>query len=140
MQKLRTSFRKFFYNLKNNFFTSENISLTVAIVLCLGWTYGAITSMTRSWQLSKKLQEKQYEEEILGLEIENLKLENAYYSSEEYQELSARKKLNKKLEGETLIYLPTNSEAAKTKHQVVAQDVKKENDNVLEWLEFLFGI
>lgn len=96
--------------------------------------------MTRSWQLSKKLQEKQYEEKILGLEIENLKLENAYYSSEEYQELSARKKLNKKLEGETLIYLPTNSEVAKTKHQVVAQDVKKENDNVLEWLEFLFGI
>lgn len=140
MQKLRTSFRKFFYNLKNNFFTSENISLTVAIALCLGWTYGAITSMTRSWQLSKKLQEKQYEEEILSLEIENLKLENAYYSSEEYQELSARKKLNKKLEGETLIYLPTNSETAKTKHQVVVQDVKKENDNVLEWLEFLFDI
>lgn len=140
MQKLRTSLRKFVYNLKHSFFTFENVSLVIAIILCLGWTYGAINSMSRSWQLTKKLQEKKYELKILGLEIENLKLENIYYSSEEYQELSARQKLNKKLEGETMVYLPKNSEEAKTKHQKMEKTEKTSSDNVSEWLEFLLGI
>lgn len=140
MQKLRTSFRKLIYNLKHGFFTFENVSLAIAIILCLGWTYGAINSMSRSWQLTKKLQEKEYESTILGLEIESLKLENTYYSSKEFQELSARQKLNKKLEGETMVYLPKNSEEAKTKHQKTEKAEKTTNDNVSEWLEFLFGI
>ncbi|MBR3368762.1 hypothetical protein IKG45_03165 [Candidatus Saccharibacteria bacterium] len=140
MPKIKTSARRFFYNLKNRFFTVENTVLFIAIILCLGWTYGAISSMTRNWQLSRVLVEKQYEEKILELEIESLGLENAYYSSEEYQELSARKKLNKKLPGETLIYLAENSEEAKKKHEIPEKLTGPEKNNLSEWTAFLLGI
>ena len=140
MTKLGTSIRRFFYSLKNDYFTFENIILFIAIALCLGWTYGAIAAMTRNWQLSRTLVEKQYEAKILELEIENLGLENSYYSSEEYQELSARKKLNKKLPGETLVYLPNNSEEALKKHSPKTTTQKPEKNNLSEWAAFLFGI
>ncbi len=140
MTKLRTSIRRFFYSLKNDYFTFENVLLFIAIALCLGWTYGAISAMTRNWQLSRTFIEKQYEAKILELEIENLGLENSYYSSEEYQDLSARKKLNKKLPGETLVYLPNNSEEAQQKHQSETALPKPEKNNLSEWMAFLFGI
>lgn len=140
MAKLKTQVRRFFYNLKNNFFSFENIILFVALALCLGWTYGAISAMTRNWMLSRTYLEKEYEKKILELEVATLELENDYYSSEEYEELSARKNLNKKLPGETLIYLPKNSEAAKSKHQTDVEKAPPEKNNLSEWMAFLFGI
>lgn len=140
MAKLKTSFRRFFYNLKNDFFTFENIVLFVAVLMCLGWTYGAISAMTRNWTLSRTYLEKEYEQRVLELEIATLELENQYYSSEEYQELSARKKLNKKLSGETMVYLPKNSEEAKSKHSSPEKTERPEKNNLSEWMAFLFGI
>ena len=138
MEKARTHLRRVRYNLKHNFFSFENILLFVAIALCLGWTYGAITSMSRNWQLSRTLLEKQYELKIL--EVANLEFENKYYASEEYQELSARKKLNKKRAGETMVYLSKNSDEAKNKHQKIEQKSLEKKSNLSEWLAFLFGI
>ncbi len=140
MQSILTSLRRFRYNLKNNFFSFENVVLFVAIALCLGWTYGAITSMSRNWQLSRTLLEKEYKLKILELEVSNLELENKYYASEEYQELSARRKLNKKSAGETMIYLPYNSEEAKNKHIEKERKTEPKKSNLSEWMAFLFGI
>jgi len=140
MAKLKTAVRRFFYNLKNRYFTFENVVLLVAIAMCLGWTYGAISAMTRNWTLSRVLLEKEYKQKILELEVANLELENKYYASEEYEELSARKKLNKKLPGETLIYLNENSEEAKKKHEAKEKAPEPEKNNLSEWLAFLLGI
>lgn len=140
MEKIKTSLRRFIYFLKHDFFNFENVVFSVAIILCLVWTYGAIESMSRNWVLSETLRKKKNELTMLELEVENLELENVYYSSEEYQELSARVKLNKKLPGETLVYLPKNSDYAKEKHKTKEEKERKEKTVLAQWLSLLLGI
>ncbi len=130
----RTKFR-----LKRDFFTIENIVLVVAIVLCLMWTYQSIAAMSRNWELSETLITEKKELELLNIEVETAELENEYYKSEEYQELMARKLLDKKLSGENMVVMPKNSEAAKDKYK--KEDVRvadKEYSNFEKWMMYLF--
>ena len=87
---------------------------------------------------------RQREKALLELEVETLELENEYYRSYEYQELAARKYQGKMLPGETMIYLPDNSEVAKNKHKTTVEDEPAVADNTMgnleQWLAFLFGI
>ena len=137
--KLGLKFNRFTYRLRHDFFTKENIVLIVAVILCIIWTFQSITSMSRNWQLAEKLSSEKKSLELLNVEIEALSLENEYYSSEEYQELAARKHLNKQLNGEKLVYLPENSDAAKYKHQTnKIKAPEKVYSNPEKWFMFLF--
>ena len=96
--------------------------------------------MSINWELSQKIATKSRELERLDLEVKTIELENIYYASEEYQELSARAKQNKLLEGEHLVYLPENSEAARTKYdKITSADPIAEPSNFSQWMSFLFG-
>lgn len=96
--------------------------------------------MSRNWELSQKITTKRRELELLRLEIETIELENDYYRSAEYQELSARAKEDKKLEGENLVYLPENSETAKNKYKSSPEnETAAEPSNFSQWMSFLFG-
>lgn len=133
--------RQLAYKLKHDFFTVEHIVVVVALILCLLWTWRAITSMSRNWELEQRLTSHQKELTLLQLEVDTLGLENEYYKSEEYQELAARQKQNKKLPGETVIYLPANSESAKVKHRDEQESPVDTTppSNFEQWLTFLFG-
>ncbi len=135
--------RKFQYRLKHEIFVFDNVILLIALVFCLIWTWGSISSMTRNWTLAQELMNRQREKALLELEVETLELENEYYLSEEYQELAARRYQGKKLPGENLVYLPPNSEAAKTKHSTTSDETSDANSdqlsNIEQWLLFLFG-
>lgn len=143
MGELKTKIRQGKYQLKHKFFTFENIVLLVAAICCLAWTWGSIDSMTRNWSLAQELMERQREKAVLELEVETLELENEYYASAEYQELAARKYQNKMLLGETMIYLPDNSVAARTKHKAKPEEPTTADvamSNLEQWMAFLFGI
>lgn len=143
MTELKTKARKAKYWLKRDFFVFDNVLIFIAIALCLLWTWGTIGSLSRNWTLAQELISRQRERALLELEVETLELENEYYHSAEYQELAARKYQGRKLLGETMIYLPSNSETAKTKHvaDVVASSPKtKEMSNFEQWMAFLFGM
>ena len=95
--------------------------------------------MTRNWELTEKLASRKRELELLTVETEMAELENEYLKSDEYQELMARRLLDKQLPGEHLVILPENSETAKTKHQVVEQVApEKTYSNPEKWWMFLF--
>lgn len=138
--KLRLRYRQFKYHLKNDFFSTENIILVVAIFLCALWTYQSIVSMSRNWTLHEELSSIEKERDLLSLEIESMELENAYYSSAEYQEIAARKYLDKQLPGEKMVPLPANSETAKNKHVVKTVSKVQEQDisNFEKWMRFIF--
>lgn len=145
MSELKTKVRKGQYKLKHEVFVFDNVILIVAVVLCLVWTYGSISSMTRNWTLAQELMSRQRERALLELEVETLELENEYYLSEEYQELAARKYHGKKLPGETMIYLPNNSDAARERDRVAANPAANgptadEMSNFEQWMAFLFGL
>lgn len=110
-----------------------------ALVLLASWTVGAISSMSRNWELEQKLQNRQLSAARLQIEVETLKLEQQYYKTSEYQELMAREKQNKKLAGETVVILPKNSEAAKDKYSETKVNKQRQKSNFRQWLDFLFS-
>ena len=59
--------------------------------------------------------------------------------SEEYQELIARKYLDKKQPGENMVVMPENTEEAKVKHQTSSEaPVRKDYSNFEKWMMYLF--
>lgn len=125
--------------MKHDFLTVENIVLLLAVILCFVCTYQSIVSMSRNWELSERLTAEKRELELLSMEVEAAELENQYLASNEYQELIARRNLDKKLEGENMVVMPENSEAAKTKRQQVktVENVKIYS-NFEKWMMYLF--
>lgn len=141
MTKLNQKLRQTKYKLTRSL-TTNRVLVLIFVACCLAWTYGAIVSLSRNWQLEQRIISKQREVKLLELEVDTLELENQYYASEEYQELAAREKENKLLPGEFLVYLPKNSEATKSKN-TSAETVTisySEPSNFRQWLSFLFGI
>ena len=133
------SLRRVKFKMKHDFFTVENIVLLVAIALCLMWTYQSIAAMSRNWELSETLMREKKELELLSVEVETAELENEYYKTEEYQELMARKFLDKKLDGENMVIMPENSEEAKNKHKVEkSEKTEKTYSNFEKWMMYLF--
>lgn len=140
-ERAKTALRRWNYKVKHDYFTMDRVAFIVALAICAAWTWGAISSMTRNWELEQRVASRRKELTLLRLEVESLELENQYYKSEEYQELAAREKQNKKLPGETMVYLPPNTETAKNKYKVttaVAEDVAAPS-NFEQWMSFLFG-
>ena len=139
MDKVKTQLRRLSYFTKRDFLTVHNIATAGAIILGLVFTYNAVTATTRNWQLEQKLKERTLESAKLQIEVDTLTLEKQYYNTDEYQEIMARKKQNKMLEGETMVILPNNSQKAKTKYQEVDEPTNQERSNFEEWLDFLFS-
>ena len=136
---VKDSVRRAKFRLKHDFFTIENVVLILAIVLCLTWTYQSIAAMSRNWELSETLVTEKKELELLSVEVEAAELENEYYKTNEYQELLARKYLDKKAVGENMVVMPENSEAAKNKHKVVKVEKEEKNySNFEKWMQYLF--
>lgn len=136
---VKDNLRRTKFRLKRDFFTLENIALLLAIVLCLVWTYQSIVAMSRNWKLSETLVTEKKELELLNIEVEAAELENEYYKTNEYQELMARKILDKKLSGENMVILPDNSEEAKNKHKVAkVEKQEKSYSNFEKWMMYLF--
>lgn len=139
-ENLQTGARRFSYRFKHDFLNSDRVIIGVALALCLILTSSAISALSRNWELSQRYEERKRELSVLRLEVDNLELENEYYRSEEYQELAARAKQNKMLPGETLVYLPDNTDYAREKHQVVEIAEESNVSNFRQWISFLFGV
>ena len=139
MSGVKTKIRQINYKLRHDFLTIENVVLAVAIALCLVWTYQSIVAMSRNWELSERLTAEKKALELLSVEVEAAELENEYYKTEEYQELMARKFLDKKLPGEQMVAMPENTEAAKNKYKQVATEQKEKTySNFEKWMMYLF--
>jgi len=128
------------FKVKHDFLTVENVVLVLAITLCLVWTYQSIAAMSRNWELSERLTAERKELELISLEVEAAALANEYYKTNEYQELMARRNLDKKLDGENMVVMPENSEVAKAKHKesVKVVSVEPEYTNFEKWMMYLF--
>ncbi len=141
MNAIKAKLRKIKYIFRHDFYSIENVVLLVAIVLCFVWTFQSISAMSRNWELSERLTAEKKQLELLKLEVEAAELENTYYQTEEYQELVARRDLDKKTSGENMVVMPTNSEAAKSKHKLAqSEDTTKQYSNIEKWIKFLFPV
>lgn len=136
---VRTSIRRLQYKLKHDYLTVENVFLLAAIGLCLMLTYQSVMAMSRNWKLSEKLRAERKELELLTVEVEASDLENGYFQSEEYQELLARRSLDKQFPGENMVVMPENSDEAKNKYKVITSEAEnREYSNFEKWMMYLF--
>ena len=71
----------------------NNIVIAVAFFIGLSWVWGSIGMMQRNYALQKEVDTKTRNLKLTELETQNLKYEQRYYQSSEYQELEVRKRL-----------------------------------------------
>lgn len=139
-EQLKLKARRLGYRIKHDYFNPTGIAAVIAVIFCLSWTWGGISSMSRNWELAQRLDAKQKELQLLKLEVETMELENEYLRSEEYQELAARHQQNKMLPGEKMVYLPDNTPAARDKYKEAEMAEPAPPSNLEQWFSFLFGV
>jgi cell division protein FtsB len=116
--------------------TLNNIVLLIALVLALSWAWSTINVLAKNYDLERQVEQARLDTEIMNLQNENLRLEQAYYETSEYLELSSRKLLNKAQAGEHLVILPHSESESSTIPTAVTV---VEKSNFEQWIDFLFG-
>ena len=114
----------------------NNVVLLVALLLALSWAWSTINVLAKNYDLERQVEQARLDTEIMKLQNENLRLEQAYYQTNEYLELSARKLLNKAQPGEHLVILPRVEDKTPTTNTAVTV---VEKSNLEQWVDFLFG-
>lgn len=124
-------------NLLKKLFSYKQAVVFVAVVLsaALGWSTVGVVS--KNWELQQRVNELEGEIAILKLENEKLTYDIAYYKTDEFLELAAREKLNKRKPGENVTILPVR-EKEESVRQDSAQDTEQKSNFDL-WMQFLFG-
>ncbi len=119
-----------------HFWTVSRLVLMVVIVAVAVWMAMVIQVLNNNYKLQRQVDNAKLDSQMLELENQNLRLEQLYYRTDEYMELSARSLLGKALPGEHLVVLPRVSHASKAKRFGNAVATKSNFD---QWLDFLFG-
>lgn len=106
-------------------------------VFWLGFMTITIDVMNRNYRLQRQVDQGALDNQVIEIQNENLRLEQAYYKTNEYLELSARALLGKALPGEHLVLLK-RAEVADTNQGKTDQQFEQRS-NLDQWLDFLSG-
>ena len=88
--------------------------LFVIVVLLVSWS--GVKAINTNYSLQKQISTLQQQNAIQALENNNLKLQNQYYNSNQYLELSARQNFGLAAPGETELVVPQNVALSYTEH------------------------
>lgn len=139
----KINIRRLYYRVRHDYLTRENLLVIVALVIAASWVWGSLSVMQRNYDLQRELDQEKQQLTLVQLQVANDQLQQTYYNSSEYQELSARADLGLAQPGENLLVLPPNSQVAINADNNVDKTVvatPSEHSNDLEqWFNFLFG-
>ena len=116
-------------------------------ILVLLATWSGVRVIETNYELQKQISQIDQQNNVQKLQNSNLKLQNEYYNSDTYLELTARKQFGKAAPGEKLLLVPKSVALAKTKElprdgQEQAQNKNgnqpKYQQNLEAWKSFLF--
>lgn len=117
---------------------SPGVLIIVGVaVFWLGFMTITIDVMNRNYRLQRQVNQGVLDNQVIEIQNENLRLERAYYKTDEYLELSARALLGKALPGEHLVLLK-RAEVADTNQGKTNQQFEQRS-NLDQWLDFLSG-
>lgn len=119
----------------------NNGILLIALLVAASWVWSTIDAIQHNFKLQQQVDSLEQEIAVYELQNKTEQFQNKYYQSAEYQELSARERLNKAGPGEKLLVLPANTvHTSKATTPVASDDVPIENrSNFAQWMYFLFG-
>lgn len=120
----------------------NNVVVGVALVIGAGWAWGSVEMMQRNFDLQKAIDSKNRQLTLVDLQTQNLKYEQKYYNSSEYQEYALRDRLGLARSGEKALILPENSKEAKSADAQLSEKTIASTEplsNFQQWMNFLFG-
>ncbi len=118
--------------------TLNNGVLFVAAIIVVASVWNTLSTLQRNFRLQQKVDLLSQQIEVAKLEAETLELQQQYYKSAEYIELTARAKLGKAMPGEKVIILPSSPKSVPGASPSTTT-IKPEKSNFDKWLQFFFG-
>jgi cell division protein FtsB len=118
----------------------NNGILVVALMVAFSWVWSTIGAISRNFKLQQQVDDLKQQIAVQELKNKTAELQNKYYASDEFLELSAREHLNKAAPDEKQLILPPNTASSKDgPPQVKAETPITERSNFDQWMYFLFG-
>jgi len=121
----------------------RNVGLLVFTVIVLLISWSGVKSIQTNYGLQKQIATLRQQNEVAKLQNQNLQLQNAYYDTDQYLEVTARQNLGLGLPGETELLVPKEVALAHTVKMPTAgetaSDVPKEptwQRNFRAWMDF----
>ncbi len=105
MQKIKTYLQAIPWRSLGDLRTIGQI-VFVVIVLMISWS--GVKTIQSNYELQKQVATFQQQNQLQQLENDNLELQNNYFNTNQYVELSARQELGLGDAGETELLVPTN--------------------------------
>lgn len=126
----------------------RNIALIIFGVIVLAIAWSGAKSVQNNYQLQKQISALQQQNQVLWLQNGNIYLQNQFYQTDEYLELSARQNLGLAAPGEKVLLIPKSvamkyvdpALADTTDSRAVSIDNRsKITKNLEAWRDFLLG-
>lgn len=121
----------------------RNVGSLAFVVLVLLISWSGIKAIQTNYGLEKQVQRMQQQNEISKLENDNLQLQNAYYDTSQYREVSARQNFGLAKPGETVLLVPkevalrnTVSQPTTEETTISAKDLPFWQTNFRDWMNF----
>lgn len=103
----------------------------------LGCMIVTINLMNRNYYYQSQINQANLDNQLIELQNENLQLEQAYYKTDEYLELSARALLGKAKPGENLVLIKQDNSINVQANKTSAKEERR--SNLEHWIDFLSG-
>lgn len=143
MKNINTKIKRATYKIRHQYLTINNVVLVVALMIAAGWVWGSLNMMSRNYQLQRELSDKKRQLAKTQIDVDNKRLEQKYFKTDEFLELSARQSLNLVRPGEKVLVLQAPSAELQQKIDTENTPTKPNNDlkdsNLDQWINFLFG-
>lgn len=126
----------------------RNIGLYVFCLVVLAIAWSGAKTVQSNYELQKKISTLKQENDILWLQNSNTYLQNQYYKTNQYQELSARQNLGLAAPGEQVLLVPKDVALRyvdpKLEKNVSTKAQPPDNratyvKNIEAWRDFLLG-
>jgi len=105
----------------------------LVIVLLISWS--GVKAIQSNYELQKQVTTLQQQNQVQQLENNKLRLQNNYFNTKQYLELSARQELGLGDPGETELIVPQNVALATLVNLTSSQNSSSKNTTQLPWYE-----
>lgn len=124
-----------------NLFELNQIVQVFGVVIAASLILNTVKVVQKNYGLQTQVDKLTDEIAILELQNQQLKYDIEYYKTDEYLELAAREKFNKKAAGERVVALPKDdlTDPLPPEEQAKLEPRPQYQENLEQWLYFLFG-
>ena len=123
----------------------RNVGSLVFLVLILLISWSGVKAIQTNYKLQQEVSQLQQEDQVAKLRNNNQQLENAYYNTPQYLEVTARQNFGLLAPGETELLVPRSVALAHTKPlpndtsvSPVAKHKPAWQQNFEDWMDFFF--